>query len=202
MVTDLITLMEGAALSKFVGPAAEQLGKAAWERAQQLGTKAQQLLAAVGRQPQAVEPKVLFPLVQAASLEAEESLVDIWAALLANTADPAQRVRVQTGFIEVLRQLTPEDAQVLRFIYAHLSADTSEQSGEPDSPLTVEDVLTHFSWPDGKVELSLDNLLRCRLFEVLAGGTYGPSPALHPNMPTAFTTYGQQFLTACTPPTT
>ena len=39
MITDLITLMGGAALSKFVGPAAEQLGEAAWERAQQLGAQ-------------------------------------------------------------------------------------------------------------------------------------------------------------------
>lgn len=30
----------GAFLGKFVGPTAESLGKVAWERAQQLGTKA------------------------------------------------------------------------------------------------------------------------------------------------------------------
>jgi hypothetical protein len=93
-MADLITLIEGAALAKFVGPAAEHYGKLALERAQQIGNKAIGYLAAVGREPQPVEPKLLLPLVQAAALETDETLAEKWAALLANAADPAQRVAI------------------------------------------------------------------------------------------------------------
>jgi hypothetical protein len=72
----------------------------------------------VGREPQPVEPKILLPLVQAASLEADETLVEKWAALLANAADPTQKAKVQPSFVEAVRQLTPADAQLLEFIYA------------------------------------------------------------------------------------
>ena len=112
-LTNLAVATGGAFLGKFVGPAAEAIGKAAWDQAQQLGAKATAYLAAVGREPQPVEPKLLLPLVQAASLETDPTLAEKWAALLANAADPAQRVAVQPGFAEVLRQLTPTDARVL-----------------------------------------------------------------------------------------
>lgn len=60
---------------------------------------------------------MLLPLVQAAALESDVSLVEKWAALLANAADPTQRVQVQPAFAEVLRQLTPTDALVLQKLY-------------------------------------------------------------------------------------
>jgi hypothetical protein len=78
-----------------------------------LFTKAHDYLAMTGREPLSVEPKILIPLVQAASLETDEILAAHWAALLANAADPAQRVLVQPGFAEVMRQLTPMDVRVL-----------------------------------------------------------------------------------------
>lgn len=89
-----------------------------WERAQQLGTQATALLTAVGREPQPVEPKLLLPLVQAAALESDSTLAEKWAALLANAADPAQRIMVQPGFAEVLRQLTTLEAQILSELYS------------------------------------------------------------------------------------
>jgi len=41
-----------------------------------------------GFQPQVVPPKVLFPLLEGASFEDNEDLHTMWAALLANAADP------------------------------------------------------------------------------------------------------------------
>ena len=72
----------------------------------------------VGREPQPGEPKLLVPLVQAAALETDESLAEKWAALLANAADSAQRVAVRPAFVEVLRQLIADDAEMLRYIHA------------------------------------------------------------------------------------
>jgi hypothetical protein len=113
MAADLVTIATTAVLTQFLTPAAKNLGEVALERAKQVGTKAVGYLVAVGRTTQPVEEKLLLPLVQAASLESDPSLADKWAALLANAADPARYSGVQPGFIEVLRQLTPTDAQVL-----------------------------------------------------------------------------------------
>jgi hypothetical protein len=128
MATDLVTIATTAVLSQFLGPSAKHLGEQALERGKQIGSKAVAYLAAVGRAPQPVEPKLLLPLVQAASLETDETLADRWAALLSNAADPAQRVAVQPGFVEVLRQLTPIDAQVLE--------ETASIQLHPDSPVS------------------------------------------------------------------
>jgi hypothetical protein len=112
-LTTLVVATGGAFLGKLVGPAAEHYGKLALERAQQLGAKATTYLATVGREPQPVEPKLLPPLVQAAALESDSDLANKCAALLAKSADPTQKVMIQPGFAEVLRQFMSLDAQVL-----------------------------------------------------------------------------------------
>ena len=113
MAADIVTIATTAVLTQFLTPAAKSLGEVALERAKQVGSKAVGYLAAVGREAQPVEEKILYPLLQAASLETDSTLAEKWAALLTNAADPAQQAQVQPGFIEVLRQLTPTDAQVL-----------------------------------------------------------------------------------------
>jgi hypothetical protein len=107
MAADLITLAEGALLTQFLTPTAKHYGEAALKRIQRLGDRAKAMLVGAGREPQGVEEKVLFPLVQAASLESDPTLAERWAALLANAADPAQKSPVQP------RQLTPMDVRVL-----------------------------------------------------------------------------------------
>jgi len=113
MAADLVTIATTAVLTQFLTPAAKNLGEVTLERAKQIGSKAVGYLAAVGREAQPVEEKVLYPLLQAAALESDQGLAEKWAALLANAADPMHHQSVQAGFVEVLRQLTPNDAQVL-----------------------------------------------------------------------------------------
>jgi hypothetical protein len=121
-ISTLALATGGAFLGKFVGPAAEHLGKLALERAQHLGQKATALLTAAGREPQPVEPKLLVPLVQAASLETDETLSAHWAALLANAADPARSSGIVPAYIEILRQLSPREAQLLYSLFLEIDA--------------------------------------------------------------------------------
>jgi hypothetical protein len=108
-------------LAKAVGPAVEEVGDIGcdyikgWRAKNGSQTLAgvDKLLIEVEREPQSVPLKTLLPLLDAASLEEEASMSFRWASLLANAADPMQRVQVQVGFVEVLRQLNPIDAQVL-----------------------------------------------------------------------------------------
>jgi len=62
-----------------------------------------------------VPPGLLFPILQAASLEDDEDLQSHWAALLVNAGIDSNSVH--PSFIEILRQLTSEDARLLDKLY-------------------------------------------------------------------------------------
>lgn len=193
MAADLITLAEGALLTQFLTPTAKHYGEAALKRIQQLGERAKALLAAAGREPKPVEEKVLFPLVQAAALETDGALAEKWAALLANAADPAQRVQMQPGFAEVLRQLTPTDALLLASLY---------YPPKGSGLIPGQRMLKQFDGPGldyANVTLSVDNLIRLHL----CGGSWQKGGLFHdPDRPDTIgaTPFGHQFMQACSAP--
>lgn len=200
MPTDLITIATTAVLSQFLGPGAKYLGEQALERGKQIATKATAYLATVGREPQPVEPKILLPLVQAASLETDKTLAEKWAALLANAADPAQRVEVQPGFAEVLRQLTPMDALVLDYIYRG-QPNFSISFARPE-PIEMA-LITTLDISPPEAALSVENIMRLRLGERRVGGFDSASSptSLSSGFAVVPTIYGQYFMQAVTPPT-
>ena len=194
MATDLVTIATTAVLSQFLGPSAKHFGELMLERGKQVGSKAVAMLAAVGRGPQAVEPKVLLPLVQAAALETDTTLTELWAALLANAADPIQQAPVQPGFVEVLRQLTPTDALLLDSLY---------YPPKGSGLIAGQRMLKQFSEPGldyAGVTLSVGNLIRLHL----CAGRAEKAGLFHdPDRPTtiAATPFGRQFMQACSAPT-
>ena len=197
-LTTLAVATGGAFLGKFVGPAAEAIGKAAWEQAQQLGARATAYLAAVGREPQPVEPKLLLPLVQAASLETDEVLAEKWAALLANAADPAQHVAVQPGFAEVLRQLTSQEAIVIDHLYfpKHPVHEGRISRVNTITYYDINQMLGHQG--EFNSELIVDDLKRLRLcdsFDVYREEKKSYDSYLRS------TEFGFRFMLACAPPT-
>ncbi len=205
-LTTLLTTAGGAYLGKFVGPAAEAMGKAAWERAQQVGSKALALLATVGREPQPVEPKLLVPLVQAASLEADPILTEKWAALLANAADPAQQAVAHPSFITVLQQLTTDDALVLAFVYANIPPSQTVELKVVDFSveLSSQRVMSHFSWTKERIGLSFENLERLKLINMFSSPpNYDMKSGIIQTTGPYITSqaFGHLFLAAVTPPT-
>ena len=184
-------------VNKVLEKSAQHLGGHVDEHLAALFTRAYDYLAATGRAPQSIEAKIAIPLMQAAALESDPALIEKWAALLANSADPAQRMQVQSGFIDVLRQLTPDDAQVLTFIYK--CGDDNISLGRY-SQRTFSNVFGHFNWTQDRMELSLDNLLRQRLIGKLIGGFSSFSDP-DPDGLIAATRLGLAFLAAVTPPT-
>ena len=69
------------------------------------------------RQSQApVPPVAQLPAPPSTSLEENEDLHTMWAALLANAASPDNTVEVRPGFISVLRQMSPDEAALLNWM--------------------------------------------------------------------------------------
>jgi hypothetical protein len=102
-----------------------------------------------GFTPQAVPPKILFPLLEGASFEEDEGLHDMWAALLANAAS-ASGENVRPGFIALLREMAPDEAKLLNWLY-----DTLE-----NTPQRRINRLDLFDRPLGAV-IKQEDLLTC-----------------------------------------
>ena len=213
MAADLVTIATTAVLTQFLAPAAKNLGEVALEQARQIGKRAVGYLAAVGREPHPVEPKILLPLVQAASLETDEALVERWAALLANAADPAQRIAVQPSFVDILRQLTLHDAAILDHLQhapRRLAADTVINK------FVLTTALLHAAIGTNTLsKASLDNLMRLRLcigfpmipervvgtdFDLKHRVSVSDYDLLSGDKYIALTDLGLAFLAAATPP--
>jgi Abortive infection alpha len=120
-----------AIVKRMLGPAADELAEMwrdqvrlyRYERQLKCVEKAERMAQEAGFTPQAVPPKILFPLLEGASFEEDESLHDMWAALLANVASPDHADRVRLGFIAMLKQMSPDEAALLNWTY-----DTADNS--------------------------------------------------------------------------
>jgi hypothetical protein len=71
--------------------------------------KTERILREAGLPANAVPTRLLFPIVDASSIEDDETLQEMWAGLLATASQ--QSDSVSPSFIETLKQLTPDDAR-------------------------------------------------------------------------------------------
>lgn len=166
----------GGFLSKYVGGSLEQamgivedkLKYLRWERQVRLVERANHFLAEKGlATPNRKVPlHVAIPLIQAGSLEEDDSLQDRWAALLVNAADSASHVEVRRAFISILEDMTPLDASVLEKVYSSTLSPNDEievwTTHLPDS-ITAKKPDQENLRPPRDVELSLANLARLGL---------------------------------------
>lgn len=83
------------------------------ERLDNLGRRVGNILNIGAVTPETVADKLAVPILQAASLEDDETLQEKWAGLLASAADPASRDNVHPSFPELLRGLSPQEAKFL-----------------------------------------------------------------------------------------
>ena len=112
-------------VKRMLGPAADELAEMwqdqvrlyRYERQLKCVEKAERMAKEAGFTPQAVPPKILFPLLEGASFEENEDLHTMWASLLANAAFPDQPDTVRPSFISILRELAPDEAAVLKWMF-------------------------------------------------------------------------------------
>jgi hypothetical protein len=75
--------------------------------------KAEKMAEDAGFAPNAVPPKILFPLLEGASLEEDEGLHTMWASLLANASSKKGAI-VRPSFILLLKNMAPDEAELLK----------------------------------------------------------------------------------------
>lgn len=112
---------------RMLGPAADEVADMLrdsirvyrYQRQLKLLQKAEKMTKVAGYTPETVSLKLLFPLLEGASLEENEDLHTMWAALLAHASHPGSVSLVLPSFAEVLRVLTVDEARLLDAAYKY-----------------------------------------------------------------------------------
>jgi hypothetical protein len=114
--TDIIKAMLGPATVEIAERFRDEVRLYRFGRQLACLKKAEQMAKDAGFTPKAVPIKLLFPLLEGASLEEDEDLHTMWAALLANAASPTNAEQVRPGFVAILKQMAPDEVVLLKGI--------------------------------------------------------------------------------------
>ena len=60
-----------------------------------------------------VAPAFLVPLIEAASLETDDDLQNVWSVMLANAVDAGSDIEMRTAYVSMLSQMTHLDVTIL-----------------------------------------------------------------------------------------
>jgi hypothetical protein len=170
--------------------------------------KTEAMLKAAGLTANHVPAKILVPLLEAASLEEDPEMQDVWAALLANAATDGERT-VFPSFTRILGELVKIEAQMLDKLESkRIEADVRAFAKEVGFKVGSSDSFRAFN-------VHLDNLVRLQLCRVeypsedvgeivreLSGMEFeydfSPSISIQPTV--VVTALGRAFVVACSPP--
>jgi hypothetical protein len=116
-------------IQSIFGPAAEEAGLMLKdhvrifraERQLRLYRRTDAILKKAGIRPQRVPLKLLFPIIENASIEENDELQDRWANLLAHAADSNDAGSVNLSFPSMLRELSPRNVRFLDALYDEAS---------------------------------------------------------------------------------
>lgn len=65
------------------------------------------------------KPRIAIPVLQNASITDEIEVREMYANLLANSMNKVVRNGVHPGFVEIIKQLSPDEAKILKYISQH-----------------------------------------------------------------------------------
>jgi hypothetical protein len=113
---------------KLAGPMAEELGLMMGDKIRvyrisnwtKTVAKTVKILREADLPPKAVAPRVFIPILEASSLEDDETLQCLWAGLLASASEGSDLL--SASFVDTLRQLTPGQAKILEKMYEFAQA--------------------------------------------------------------------------------
>ena len=109
--------------------------------------------------------KLAVPLFQAAILEDDDYLQDMWANLLVNSSVSKQGIELRLAYIDILERLSPIEAAILQKIY-FLPVDRLKRNGIITKDLPeiahIEGAVneTELSQPNEEITMALANLAR------------------------------------------
>lgn len=161
-LSSFIIDLTGGTFEQAMGMVEDKLKYMRWERQIRLITRSRELMREKGLEhvTRPLSFKLAVPLLQAASLEDDDYLQDLWAKLLANAVDD-QKVELRRTYIDILERLTPLEGRILEKIYSfpfdeiqHKSLVTNQL---PDA-LTISEASKASALSNPEIELALIDL--------------------------------------------
>lgn len=185
-------------LEQVSGLLTDRLKHARWERQVRLQVRANEFLLSLGVDypDRRIPLNVAVPLLEAATLEEDDELQDIWAKLLANAATSKSEVDARRMYVTILQDMGPLEVHLLEMI-VHAPAEfrTNSQSivttNLPEA-YTLPEENAVYRFPPENVLVALWNL--SRLGCIAPALTFG-GLALMLATPTSL---GHDFVRACT----
>lgn len=107
-------------LEQGVGIFEDKLKYMRWERQARLMIRANDFLISIGADTPSkpIPLKLAVPLFQAASLEDDDYLQDLWAKLLVNSSIAGSQIELNRTYIDILERLSHLEAKILSAIYS------------------------------------------------------------------------------------
>ena len=175
--------------------------------------RVQALIDKAGFTPKQVSDKLGIPLLNASSLEDDDTLQEKWANLLVNAAHPTPNLEVQPTFVTILAELTPSQAFLLDALYRDATKKAERKSLIEDVQYSIFDLkLLHEppTVPPGQYVIAVTNdfavmveVLK-RLGLVVEAQDQKASPAATRGLLGAskfsLSHLGSAFIKACQPP--
>lgn len=110
----------------------------------------------------AVPLKLAIPPLQAASIEDDDDLQDMWSGLLVNAADADSGIDVKRAFIDILERISPLEAHILKTIYGldfeQTRATGAETARLPKTATVCRSEGDNSPEPPMEIALALGNL--------------------------------------------
>jgi len=198
-----IANIAGVPMATALGIVDDKLRYIRWENQLNLMEKANEKLA--DRRPyhptRAIPLQFAVPLVEAASLEDDDYLQDLWATVLVNAADETVEVQVRRAFVSILEDMTSLDVQILRVIGAASQKSPYKLSALsrgfylgylPEKAAELDEFQNDIPSPKKDVRISVGNLQRLNVLSISQSvdGVFDPDHA-------ELTSLGEELLRLC-----
>jgi hypothetical protein len=164
-----------------------------------------------------VRLRLAYPMLQAASLEDDETLQELWANLIANAMDPTYAEKIHPAYVEIIKQLSADEALIL----AAFAKQDEYQPMKPEKGIfggfftRIREYSFSDFWklcktlslkqPDSATNY-MDNLMRLRIFEMSSPEASGNLTTDGDNRPKVeieiqesfgVTAFGRVFIDTC-----
>ena len=159
--------------------------------------KTDKYLKAYNIKPQAIELKKLYPLINYASLEENDSLVEKWSILLTNSINPKKSKDIIPVYSEILNQLTPFEINFLDKFYDESIKIIGKEGASGGGYTGRNEIMSEFKISEEECEIFVDNLTRLYLLQNTAGSYTFNKSNYRINNELMLTKLGLSFIKAC-----
>ena len=139
-VSKCVSLFIDGPLEQGIGIVNDRFKYMRWERQVRLVDRAHHFMAERGSRMRlrAVPLNVAIPIFEAASLEEDDDLQDLWARLLVNAADAESGVEVKRGLASILQDFSHMEVRLLQKIHDAPPKESGLPTMGSPGPLDVD----------------------------------------------------------------